>query len=336
MRSVRKRRPGWAFRLDGPSVSTAISVPSAPPTLAAMLGWGPPLIPLLPVTALAMAVWYVLAVRRIAARGRCWPWMRTLSFLTGCVVLAGVTGLAIERYGHQLFSAFMFQQLTLSILVPPLLVLGEPGQLLLRSTPHRGAGRWVLVAALSGLRSRTARWILHPGFTIPVFLFSYYGLYLSDLFDAVAADPVGHLALEVFFLASGMLFVVPILSTGPLPIRQTNLGRFFDIFLEMPLHVFIGIILMMAPRVLTKTFADPPATWGVDPAADQAVAGGLAWSYGEPVALVTTVLVAIRWRRDDEKRAAAREASPDTADAELAAYNAYLQRLHGLPSTGQR
>lgn len=49
--------------------------------------------------------------------------------------LAAVTGLAIDGYGYRLFSAFMFQHLTLSILVPPLLVLGAPGRLLLRSTP---------------------------------------------------------------------------------------------------------------------------------------------------------------------------------------------------------
>ncbi len=114
-----------------------------------------------------------------------------------------------------------------------------------------------------------------PGFTIPVFLLSYYGLYLSDLFDAAAASVAGHVALQVFFLASGLLFILPILSTGPLPVRQSNLGRFFDIFVEMPLHVFIGVILMMAPRALTDTFAQPPANWNVDPVADQAGAG--AW-----------------------------------------------------------
>ena len=100
----------------------------------------------------------------------------------------------------------------------------------------------------------------------------------------------------------------------PLPVRQSNLGRFFDIFVEMPLHVFIGVILMMAPRALTDTFAQPPARWNVDPVADQAVAGALAWSYGEPVALLTTLIFAIRWRRDEERESAQREADPARDD----------------------
>ena len=106
---------------------------------------------------MVLAVWYVLAVRVVRSRGRQWAWTRTASFLGGCIALAAVTGLAIDGYGYRLFSAFMFQHLTLSILVPPLLVLGAPGQLLLRSTPHRGLGRYVVIAALGGLRCRASR-----------------------------------------------------------------------------------------------------------------------------------------------------------------------------------
>ncbi len=308
-------------------------LPTTPPSVSTMLAWLPPPVPLLPVVAIGSAVWYSIAVWTVTARGGAWPWTRTVSFLAGCLVLAAVTGLAIDSYGYRLFSAFMFQHLTLSILVPPLLVLGAPGRLLLRSTPHRGVGRYVLIAALGGLRCRVSRIVLNPGFTIPVFLLSYYGLYLSDLFDAAAASVVGHVALQVFFLVSGLLFILPILSTGPLPVRQSNLGRFFDIFLEMPLHVFIGVILMMAPRPLTVTFANPPATWNVDPVADQGIAGALAWSYGEPVALLTTLIFAVRWRRDEEAESSKREADVERDDAELAAYNAFLRELHENPPT---
>ena len=315
----------------GGTVIGQVVLPTSPPTIWAMLGWLPPPVPLLPVLAMVLAVWYVLAVRVVRSRGRQWAWTRTASFLGGCIALAAVTGLAIDGYGYRLFSAFMFQHLTLSILVPPLLVLGAPGRLLLRSTPHSGLGRYVVMSALAGLRCRASRIVLHPGFTIPVFLLSYYGLYLSDLFDAAAASVVGHVTLQVFFLVSGLLFILPILSTGPLPVRQSNLGRFFDIFVEMPLHVFIGVILMMAPRALIDTFAQPPPGWNVDPVADQAVAGALAWSYGEPVALLTTLIFAIRWRRDEEAEAVKREADVAGDDAELAAYNTFLRELHQKP-----
>ena len=73
------------------------------------------------------------------------------------------------------------------------------------------------------------------------------------------------------------------------------------------------------------------ATADANPVADQAVAGALAWSYGEPVALLTTVIFAIRWRRDEESETAKREADVEREDAELAAYNAFLRGLHQQP-----
>ena len=220
-------------------LSGLTTIPAEPPTVWSLFAWNPPAIPVLPVVAALLAGWYLLSVLRLRRMGRSWPWWSTACFLSGCLILGAVMGLSIDRYGFRLFSAFMFQQLTLSILVPPLLVLGSPGRLLLRSTPHHGPGRWVLVAALAGLRSRAAALLLHPAVTIPLFLFSYYGLYLSQLFDTIAVTWLGHNGLEIFFLASGLLFVIPILSTDPLPVRQTNLGRMFDIFVEMPLNVFI-------------------------------------------------------------------------------------------------
>ena len=97
----------------------------------------------------------------------------------------------------------------------------------------------------------------------------------------MASSWVGHTGLELFFLATGVLFIVPVLSSGPLPVKQSNLGRCFDLFVEMPLHVFIGVILMMATSPLLSTFTNPPASWNVDLMADQQMAGALAWSYGE-------------------------------------------------------
>ncbi|MBP1054244.1 cytochrome c oxidase assembly protein [Rhodococcus sp. IC4_135] len=293
-----------------------------------MVGWAPQPLPVLPLIGVLLAAWYGWGVYRVTSSGRVWPWTRTASFLFGCILLILVTGLAVEGYGYELFSIWMFQHLTLSMAIPPLLVLGSPGLLLLRSTPHTGWGIPILKLALTALRSRTAKILLHPGVTIPLFLFSYYGIYLSPVFDLVASSWVGHTGLELFFLATGVLFIVPVLSSGPLPVKQSNLGRCFDLFVEMPLHVFIGVILMMATSPLLSTFTNPPASWNVDLMADQQMAGALAWSYGEPVALIIMVVFAMRWNRDETRTNAAvdKKAARD-GDVDLEAYNEFLKTL---------
>ena len=82
------------------------------------------------------------------------------------------------------------------------------------------------------------------------------------------------------FLAAGVLFTVPMLSSDPLPAKQGYGGRLLDVAIEMPLHAFFGVVLMMATTPIVEFFATPPASWDLDPMADQKVAGGLAWAGG--------------------------------------------------------
>lgn len=305
-----------------------LEVPQAPPTILGMLSWDLPPVPLLAALGVVLAAVYCVGLLQLRRLGRSWPWYRSLSFLSGCVILSAVTGLAIEGYGIGLFSAFMFQHMTLSTLVPPLLVMGSPGLLLFAAVRDEGRGRRVRRATLRLARSRVSRIALHPGFAIPVFLFSFYGLYFSSIFDTLNESWLGHTSMELFFLVSGLLFIIPILSIGPLPMRQSNLGRLLDIFLEMPLHVFFGVVFMMAPTVLVSSFADPPPQWGINPVDDQAVAGALAWSYGEPVALLVVLIFASRWRRDEQKSVTSPNDYDEAKDAQdLQAYNNFLRTL---------
>lgn len=303
-------------------------IPATPPSLIAFLTPAPGPFPVLPLLAGILALAYLAGAVRLWRRGRRWSAWRTACFLLGCAVLAAVMGLGVEAYGYALMSVFMFQQLTLMIAVPPLLVLGSPGTLLLRATPHRGAGSLVLRLAHAGLRSPIARGLLSPWFAMPLYLAAFYGLYLARLLDDVLAAPGGHVALEVGFLAAGVLFAIPILSADPLPVRLGHAGRALDLFAEAALHAFFGVFLMMATRLLVGRFAETTAALGIDPLDDQRLAGGLAWSYGEAPTVLLLVFVMHRWFRDDTARSRAADRHHDAhGDPELDAYNAYLRSL---------
>ncbi|MGV7637080.1 cytochrome c oxidase assembly protein, partial [Mycobacterium kansasii] len=66
--------------------------PVPAPSILGMLSWDPPALPVLPVAAAIAAGLYLLGVRTVRRKGRRWPAARVVSFLLGCVVLAGVTG----------------------------------------------------------------------------------------------------------------------------------------------------------------------------------------------------------------------------------------------------
>jgi len=314
-------------------------LPEGPPTLASLAALQLEPLPVLPVIAVLLALAYSAGAVQMRRAGRRWsPWL-TLSFLGGCTLVLAVTVTGVEAYGTRLFSVFMFQQLTLMMAAPVLLVVGRPGTLLMATLPRRGAGaawgRPVLAVALWGLRSGAGRLVLHPAVTLPLFLVSFYGLYLTDLAGVLLSSPVGHTALEVAFLAVGVLFTVPVLSLDPLPSVHAPMTQAAEVMLEAFVHAFFGVIIMMASSPLVPHFATPPPAWGVDVMADQGVAGGLAWSYGEIPSVLMLMVIFIRWRRSDERSAAARDRYVDEhGDAELEAYNAHLARLAGAAAGG--
>lgn len=180
--------------------------------------------------------------------------------------------------------------------------------------------------------------LLHPAVTVPIFLMSYYGLYFTGIADNTLRWEGGHVALETAFLAAGVLFHIPVLSDDPLPVRHGHVAGILDIFIEIALHAFFGVIIMMSTRLLLDAFATPPGAWGIDPLADQGVAGGLAWGYGEGPTVLILIYLLHRWFRDDTRRDAARDQLVDRdGDPELDAYNTYLARLNAAdPPPTQR
>lgn len=307
---------------EPPSGVVDLLVPA--PATASPLSW----------IAIVLAVLYLVGAIRSRRAGRNISMWRSAAFVSGCVLLWGITGTGVEQAGQALFSVFMFQQLTLMIAVPSLLVLGAPARVAPHLLPRGGVGQRLRRSSATAVRSRAARVALHPAVGIGLFLAAYYGLYLSPLAGLVLAIPLGDLLLESFFLLAGLLFAIPVLSSGPLPRPVSHGERALDVFVEMALHAFFGVLLMVSKTPIVPAFAASSAALGVDPLADQALAGGLAWSYGEAPAVLTLLYVMERWFRADTRAADRSNATvASTEEAELAAYNA---RLAGLAQRDPR
>ena len=312
-----------AATIDGP-----VWIPTLPPSIGEYLAPNLQPIPLIPIIALVLAATYLLGATTLWRRHVRWSVIRTLAFLIGCLVTVVVTGAGIEGYGYEIFSVFMFQQVTLMMIIPPLLVCGSPGTLLLKATPHSGAGLVLLRVALMGLRSPVSKVLIHPAVTLSLLVTSFYGLYFTGVSDHLLQSWTGHVGLELFFLVAGVLFAVPLFSTDPLPHRFPYGGKLLEVFIKMPLHVIFGVIVMLSSSQVVTYFASPPPSWGVDAILDQRIAGALAWSYGEFPSLIILLMLLVRWQHDEGVRTRAADKRRDRdGDVDLDAYNAYLNRL---------
>ncbi|WP_035719679.1 cytochrome c oxidase assembly protein [Gordonia shandongensis] len=304
---------------------------AGPPTLTRILfDWRFDLI--FGTAAIIAAIVYLRGVYRLRKRGDHWPVGRTIAWLLGCVFLLVATSSGMGRYSPAMFSVHMMGHMMLSMLVPVLLVLGGPVTLALRALPPAGRGNppgpreWINGA----IHSKYSRFATHPLIVIVLFVGSFYVLYLGGVFDMVVKNHSAHLLMNLHFLVSGYLFYWLTIGIDPSPRPLRPIAKLGIVLGALPFHAFFGVALMMTSSIIAgdwyRSLMHP---WALDLAADQRVGGGIAWATGEfPLVLVMIALL-VQWHRQDDREARRfdrREARDH--DAELAGYNAMLQKMN--------
>jgi cytochrome c oxidase assembly factor CtaG len=276
--------------------------------------------------ALALYGW---GVARLLRRGDGWPVGRTVAFTVGVLSVMLMMCTKLNDYGMVMFSVHMVQHMVISMLSPILLLLGAPITLALRALPVAGRGRkGPRELLLMLLHSWYMRIITHPAFTIPLFIASLYALYFTPVFDFLMGSKPGHIAMMVHFLMVGLVFFWPIMGVDPGPHRPGYVMRMLELFAGMPFHAFFGIALMMASTPMIGTYANPPASLGIDALSDQTAAGGIAWAFSEIPSVLVLIALLFQWQRSEARQARRKDRAADRdGDKELEEYNAYLASL---------
>jgi cytochrome c oxidase assembly factor CtaG/putative copper export protein len=290
--------------------------------------------------AIVFAALYLAGVLRLRRRGDAWPRGRTVAWLLGCTALLFVSSSGLGRYMPAMFSMHMAAHMLLSMLVPILLVLGGPVGLALRALPAAGRGEppgmreWLLAA----LHSRISRILTNPVVATALFVAGFYGLYLGGLFDAAVGSHIGHVVMNVHFLASGYLFYWVVIGVDPTPRPIPPLAKVAVVFASLPLHAFFAVILMSMPTVLGESFyRSLHLSWHTDLLGDQRLGGGMAWAAGEIPLVVVMIALLVQWSRSDQRTARRLDRAADRdEDAELVAYNAMLAELARRDRSGRR
>lgn len=298
--------------------------------IESILRWSPSAYPVIPVLVSFLALAYIALWAASRKKPGRYPAsaLRAFCFVLGCAIAFFVTTSGIEALASNRFSAFMFQQLTLMMIVSALLVVGSPGRVLLRGLGHEGVQGSVLRAAIGALRSKVARLALHPLTVTPVMIASFFGLYLSGLGSLFLERPATRSLLLVLLLGAGILQATPLMSVDPLPRRTSFVARLIDTFLEMQMHAIFGLVYIFTTSVIVRAYANPPSGLGIDPVLDQAYAGALVWTYGELPVVTILIITLVRWQWQDNRKAARASRLADAnGDVELEQYNEYLESL---------
>jgi cytochrome c oxidase assembly factor CtaG/uncharacterized membrane protein len=301
-----------------------------PPTVSnVMLGFL--LEPVFLVGGIVAAALYVMAVFRLRARGDAWPIGRTIAWLCGIGLMIWTTNAGIALYSQVSVGLHMVQHMTMAMMAPMLMVLGGPATLALRALKpstgtQRGPREWVVW----GLHSRIARIVTSPFFVFPLFSLSLFVLYFTPLLSFLMGSHVGHVAMQFHFIASGYLFAWIIMGIDPVPKPLPYSARFALVLLALGVHGFFAVIVMMSSQPLApEWYSIVRPDWVTDPVADTVFGGQVAWGISEIPMLFMVIVLTWHWMQRDERDARRhdRQAARD-GDAQLHAYNAYLDRIN--------
>lgn len=251
---------------------------------------------------LVLAGWYVRAARRLRARGRRWSTWRTVSFLSGTVlvVLAAQSGLA--SYDDSVFTVHVVQHLLLMNFAPILYALGAPMTLALQASSRR-----TQTVLLKVLHHPVVEVVTHPAVVVTMASATMVVYFLTPLYQLSLEHPLLHDYAHLHFLVSGALYWWLIVGLDPSRWLLAHPRKLAMLAVGIPVSAIMGIALTGARTSVAPLFH----TVG-----DTHTGGSILWVAGELTTLVAMGIVVGQWMRYEE-RAALR--ADRRADAEAAA-----------------
>lgn len=309
-------------------------VPDAPSVVILLTQWRVNLLFL--GLAIAGVAVYLVAVSTLVRRGDRWPVGRTISWVSGWIIVVVATSSGLGKYSAPDFGIHMIVHMSLNMLAPLLLSLGGIVTLLLRSSKPAGRGpvglhEWVTWA----LHWSVLRVIYNPLLVFAVFVGSYYGLYLSGIFGEYMRFHWAHQLMNVHFLIIGYLYYSLIIGVDRPPRPLPHIGKLGYVLAAMPFHAFFGVILMSSDVIIAENFYRYLALPWADLPASQYLGGGVAWAGGEIPLMIVIVVLAVQWARQDGKEAKRSDRHYDTGrNDEFDEYNKMLQSLTDRRAAG--
>ena len=272
---------------------------------------------------------YVAGHLRLAQRGDTWPIVRTISWVSGLLLLGVATNSGLAFYGTYLFSVHMIGHMVLSMAIPLLLVLAAPVTMASRAIQarkdgSRGSREWILAL----VHSKYLAVLGHPLVAAAIFGLSLVVFYYSPLFEWALREHLGHQWMIIHFVLSGYLFAQALVGVDPSPHNPPYPMRLIIVLATMAFHAFFGLSLISGTGLLAPDwYGAMGREWGLDPLSDQQRGGELAWGLGEVPTLVLAIAVTYAWSKSDDRankrrdRLVARQ-----GDLELDAYNEMLRK----------
>lgn len=222
---------------------------------------------------------------------------RTAAFLAGLAVIWTALASPLEAFAPLMLSAHMGQHLLLTMVAPPLLLLGEPMVPLLRGVPSAIRREWLAPFLAAPRLRRAMRRLVHPLVAGPLFVLAMFAWHVPSLYELALREPAWHRVEHACFLVTAVLFWWPVVGPAPSRAWWPRWALVPYLLVADVANTVLSAILCFAPGVLYATYANASSAIGVDALADQARAGAIMWIPGSIAYLVPAAWIVVRAMR---------------------------------------
>ena len=187
-----------------------------------------------------------------------------------------------------LFSAHMLQHVMLTLVAPPLLILGTPD--------------WLLRPLLRpDAVFRLVRVFTHPVVAFALFNIVFSLWHIPTLYNLSVTNHLIHIAEHLLFMTAAVLMWWPLVSTMPeLPRLSYALQMIYLFLLSIAQLIVFGPITF-APTPLYEWYVEAPRIWAISAVGDQQIGAIIMKMGGGAIFLGLIVAIFFRWYRSEEE-----------------------------------
>jgi putative membrane protein len=224
---------------------------------------------------------------------------RARCFAVALVVLGVALLSPLDALSSALASAHMVQHMLLVLVAAPLLALSAPSSTILRGSPlavRRASGRWRRRLRLT---HRNLRALGHPAAVCLLHVGVLWFWHAEVPYDAALDSAPLHILEHASFLVTAVLFWHVVIATRRPERVSKGLGVLLVFAMAMQ-SVFLSLLLTFARTPWYSGYAQTTTPWGLEPLADQQLAGVIMWIPAGAVYLLTALTLLVAWVRASE------------------------------------
>lgn len=208
---------------------------------------------------------------------------RVISFCAGVFAIFIALVSPIDSIGdHYLFSVHMTQHLLLTLVAPPLLLLGIP--------------TWLVHPLLAQpLLAHLMRFLTRATPALLLFNFVFVAYHIPAVYDLSLQNEPIHITIHILLMLTATLTWMPILSPLPELPRLAYPMQILYLFLAAIPPTILAALITFSNDIIYPTYRAAPRIFGIPALEDQQIAGVVMWIPGTGVYLLALTLVFFKW-----------------------------------------